>query len=89
MTMPAPSAMTKPSRSLSKGRDALAGASLRVERARMELKPPTPSGVTVASAPPEIMASASPWTMARKASPMACALVEQAETWLMFGPLAP
>ena len=43
----------------------------------------------VASAPPQIMTSASSCWMARAASPMAWALVEQADTWLMFGPLAP
>jgi hypothetical protein len=57
--------MTKPSRSLSKGREACWGASLLVDSARIELKPPTPSGVMVASEPPAIMASASLWMMAR------------------------
>ncbi len=87
--MPAPSPMTKPSRSLSNGRDAPCGSSLRVDSARMALKPPTPSGVTVASVPPQIMASASPRSMTRKASPMACAPVEQADTCDRLGPLAP
>jgi hypothetical protein len=50
--------MTKPSRSLSKGRDAWVGASFRVDIARMALKPPTPSIEIVASVPPAIMASA-------------------------------
>ena len=56
--------MTKPSRSLSNGRLACSGASLRVERARMAAKPPTPIGVMAASDPPAIIASASPrWMM--------------------------
>ena len=39
--MPAPSPTTKPSRSLSKGRLACCGSSLRVESARMAANPPT------------------------------------------------
>ena len=58
--MPAPSPITKPSRSRSKGREARTGSSLRVDSARMAAKPPTPSGVMAASLPPAIMASASP-----------------------------
>ena len=54
--MPAPSPTTKPSRSLSKGRQAWVGSSLRVERAFMAAKPPTPMGVMAASAPPAIIA---------------------------------
>ena len=52
--MPAPSPSTKPSRSLSHGRLAVAGSSLRVESARGAAKPPTPSGLIVASEPPAI-----------------------------------
>jgi len=37
------SPMTKPSRSRSNGREAFSGASLRVERARMEQKRPRPA----------------------------------------------
>ncbi len=81
--------MTKPSRSRSNGRDACCGASLRVDSARMLLNPPTPSGDTVASVPPQIIASASPRSMTRAASPIACAPVEHADTCDMFGPLAP
>ena len=58
--MPAPSPMMKPSRSLSHGRDAVVGSSLRVERARIAANPPTPMGVIAASEPPAIMTSASP-----------------------------
>ena len=76
--MPAPSPMTKPSRSLSKGREAFSGASLRVLSARIEQKPPTPSGVIAASEPPAIIASASPRWMRRKESPTAWAPLAQA-----------
>ena len=55
----------------------------------MALKPPTPSGVIVASVPPQIMASASPRWITRAASPIECAPVEQADTCERFGPLAP
>ena len=87
--MPAPSPTTKPSRSLSQGRLAWVGSSLRVERARMAAKPPTPMGVMAASVPPAIMASASPRWMMRKASPMEWAEVVQAVAVASFGPLAP
>ncbi len=56
--MPAPSPMTNPSRSLSQGREAFSGSSLRVDSARMTEKPPTAIGVIAASVPPQIMASA-------------------------------
>ena len=46
----------------------------------MFAKPPIAIGVTVASAPPVIMMSASPYWMARNASPIACALVAHADT---------
>src|ERR1035437_4121273 len=87
--MPAPSPMTKPSRSLSQGRLARAGSSLRVERARMAANPPTPMGVMAASAPPAIITSASQCWMMRKESPMEWALVVQAVAVAAFGPLAP
>ena len=70
--------MTKPSRFLSKGRLASAGASFRVDTARMAMNPPSPSGVSAASAPPAITASWSPSRIARNASPMACVPDEQA-----------
>ena len=87
--MPAPSPITKPSRSRSKGREAFSGASLRVERARMAQKPPTPRGVIAASAPPAIITSASPRWMRRKESPTAWAPDVQAVQVAEFGPLAP
>ncbi len=65
--------MTKPSRPASKGRLARAGSSLREESARMASKPPMPSGVMVASAPPATMTSTAPRAIQRPASPMACA----------------
>jgi hypothetical protein len=58
-TMPAPSANTKPSRSLSKGRLAAGGSSLRLDNARAEINPPSAIGVIVDSDPPVIMMSAS------------------------------
>src|ERR1039458_2533715 len=87
--MPAPSPLTKPSRSLAQGRLARAGSSLRVERARMAANPPTPMGVMAASEPPAIITSASPCWMMRKESPMEWALVVQAVAVASLGPLAP
>ena len=85
--MPAPSPTTKPSRSLSKGRQACSGSSLRVERACIAANPPTPIGVMAASEPPAIITSASPRSMMRYASPMECALVVQAVAVASIGPL--
>ena len=87
--IPAPSLKTKPSRSLSKGRLASAGASLRVDKARSALKHAITSGVINASAPPAIMTSASPRSMIREASPMACAPAAQAVVAHAIGPRAP
>src|SRR3954454_1415098 len=89
MRTPAPSPMMKPSRSLSNGRHALSGASLRVESARMAAKPPSPMWVMAASEPPAIIASAAPRRISSAASPMACADAEQAVAVAEFGPLAP
>jgi len=86
--MPAPSPSTKPSRSRSKGREALAGSSFLSESALHAQKPPTPERFTQASAPPAIITSASPYSIMRPASPMACELVVQAETIDTFGPFA-
>src|ERR1035441_7965215 len=87
--MPAPSLSTNPSRSLSQGRDAPFGSSLRVERARIAEKPPTASVVMTASEPPAIIASASPRRMTFAASPIAWADVAQAVAVAEFGPFAP
>ena len=89
ISTPAPSPMTKPSRSLSNGRLARSGSSLRVDSARIAPNPPTPIGVIAASEPPAIIASASPRRMISNASPMACADAEQAVQVAEFGPLAP
>src|SRR5207237_3712359 len=84
-----PSPMMKPSRSLSNGRHAFPGSSLRVESARMAANPPTLIGVIAASDPPAIIASASPRRMISNDSPTACAEAEQAVQVARFGPLAP
>src|SRR5581483_6760424 len=89
MRTPDPSPTTNPSRSLSKGRLARVGSSLRVERARSAANPPTLIGVTAASEPPAIMTSAASRRMISYASPMACADAEQAVHVAVFGPLAP
>ena len=88
--MPAPSPMTKPSRSRSQGREARSGVSLKpVERARAAAKPATPMRQTAASAPPATITSASSQAISRAASPMAIAPVEQAVTTAWFGPRKP
>src|SRR5688572_9434519 len=81
--------MMKPSRSLSKGRLARSGSSLRVDSARSWPKPPTLIGVIAASDPPAIIASASPRLMISYDSPTACADAEQAVHVARLGPLAP
>ncbi len=78
--------MTKPSRSLSNGREAVFGSSLRVLMARIAQKPPMPTGTTAASAPPANITCASPILMVRQASPMAWLAVAQAEQVAKFGP---
>src|SRR5258706_2851973 len=88
MTMPEPSPRTNPSRSLSNGREAVAGSSLRSESALQEQKPPTPDRFTHASAPPAIMASASPYSIMRPASPVQCGRVAHADPIGALGPLA-
>ena len=86
--MPAPSPSTKPSRSRSKGREALAGSSLRVLKAVSRLKPVTPKGWIMVCVPPESIRSASPRRMISTASPIAWLLAAQAVRQLMFGPWA-
>ena len=85
--MPAPSAMTKPFLSLSKGRLALSGSSFLVESALSAQKPPTPSAVIQLSVPPEIIISASPFWIILNASPRACVPAAQAVVVHEFGPL--
>src|SRR5206468_10094203 len=86
--MPAPSPITKPSRSRSKGRDACTGSSLRVDSARRAANPATLMGVIADSAPPQIIASASPRWMILKLSPIACAPAEHAVAVAELGPFA-
>ena len=88
-TTPAPSASTKPSRSLSHGRLALVGSSLRVDIARAEQKPPIGTPDVVYSAPPATITSASPYAIMRAARPMLCVPVVHAVTQAMFGPFQP
>ena len=71
------------------GRLAVSGDSLRVDSARIELKPPTPRMVMVDSVPPAIITSHSPQRISRAASPTEWALDEQADTCEKFGPRAP
>src|SRR5712692_7651271 len=78
ITMPAPSPITNPSRSKSNGRDAWTGSSFLVESARKAANPATLIGVMADSAPPQIIASASPRWIILKLSPIACAPAEQA-----------
>ncbi len=84
--MPEPSPTTNPSRSRSQGREAFSGSSLRCESARMAANPPIPMGVMQASAPPQIIASASSRWMILNESPMEWALVVQAVAVAEFGP---
>ncbi len=69
--MPAPSPITKPSRSLSNGRDARSGSSLRVDSACMASNAATLMLVIDASVPPVMIAVASPRRIHSAASPMA------------------
>ena len=89
MRIPEPSPITNPSRSRSNGRDACLGSSLRVDKARIDAKPATDIGVIALSAPPQIIASASPRSIRRKLSPIACAPAEHAVAVAEFGPFAP
>ena len=52
------------------------------------MKPFIVRGCIAASVPPAIMASASPYFIARKASPIACVEVEHAVTTGRHGPFA-
>ena len=69
--MQAPSEITKPSRKASKGLEASVGRWLKeVARALILDRPASTRGSMDASVLPQIMASASPPRMKRKASPM-------------------
>ena len=87
--MPAPSPTTKPSRWASNGRLARAGSSLRLESAFIAAKPPIPMGVMEASAPPQIITSASQRWIILNESPTAWAEAEHAVAVAEFGPRAP
>ncbi len=89
MTTPAPSPITNPSRPRSKGREAPAGSSLRVERARIAAKPPTSETWIPASDEPAIIRSASPRRMVSQASPRAWPPVAHADETAKLGPSAP
>ena len=80
MIQPAPSPSTKPSRSLSNGRDAVLGSSFLVERAIIALNPPTPLAVPAASEPPHTITSAFPNCISILASIRAFAEEAQADT---------
>ena len=86
---PAPSPSTNPSRVASNGREAVAGSSFRVERARMAANPPMPMSVTLASVPPTTMTSARPRSMSSAPSTMALLLEAHAETVAKLGPRRP
>jgi len=89
MAMPAPSLMTKPSRSRSNGRDARSGSSLRLLSAFIAENPARPSSTIAASEPPATKISASPNLIMRHDSPMELLDVAQAVTMHMFGPRNP
>ena len=89
MTNAAPSAMTKPSRSASNGRDACAGSSLRVLSAPIRANAEIVSGVTPASVPPATMTSALPSRSMRAPSPIALAPDAHAVEMQRFGPVQP
>ena len=86
--MPAPSPKTNPSLSLSNGLDAQVGSS-DVESAVSAVNPARPVGEIALSAPPATMISASPYWIARKASPIQCVPVAHAVTTLVHFPFAP
>ncbi len=86
ISVAAPSAITKPSRSASNGRLAPSGSSLRVLTALAEAKPATANSQIPASVPPATMTSASSRRMISAASPMALAEAAQAVTVQLFGP---
>src|SRR5688500_19453067 len=89
MTTAEPSESTKPSRSLSNGREACSGSSFRRLIACMVEKAPIASGSTAASEPPATITSACPRRIISADSPMECALDAHAETWEELGPCWP
>ena len=87
--MAAPSLNMKPSRVASKGREAVCGLSLRVERALTALNPAMPMGLMEDSVPPANMTGTSPRRIISKAVPTASAPEEQADMVQKLGPLSP
>ncbi len=85
----APSPITNPSRPASKGREAVAGSSLRVDMARMMANAPKQSGASGVSTPPASTTSASPVRMARHASPSAMAPEAQLIPLVLLIPVKP
>ena len=81
--------MTKPSRTASNGRDARAGSSLRVVRARAEQNEATDIGEMHDSAPPTRTTSAAPVRMYSIPRARAWPLEAQAVTVHSFGPVNP
>src|SRR5205085_3671330 len=89
MRTPAPSLITKPSRSRSNGLDARSGSSLRVLSAFIAENPARPIGTIDASDPPARKMSASPNLIMRHDSPIALFDVAHAVTMQRFGPRRP
>jgi hypothetical protein len=86
-TTPAPSPMTKPSRSRSNGRLACSGQSFQLVAKLLALaNPAIARGWMQDSAPPATMTLASPNWIIRAASPMLCAPVVQAVVAAWLGP---
>ena len=88
MSTVAPSAMTKPPRSALKGRLARSGSADRLSAWALK-KPPKASGLSTASVPPAMIASAKPYLMARNASPTDCVLDAHAAAVVRLAPSAP
>ena len=80
---------TNPSRSLSNGRDAPSGSSLRVDIARIIENVAIGSASIMPSTPPQTTMSASPMTICRQACAMASDPDEHAETGVITPARAP
>ena len=80
--------MTKPSRSVSNGREAAVGSSLRLS-APMRAKAAMVMGLTQASAPPATTTSARPSRTSRAPSPTALVPVAHAVATARFTPVKP